>query len=197
MQLEKIRLRDDFKKLRSNLSAEEVIKKSAQINQNFIKNLLPNFLLKKSEKNFSLYISSDNEVYTNNISQHFIKNNISFSYPKIIAKNQPLEFILAAENQTFINNKFYPKVVEPLDGKIVLPDFLILPLLAFDGNLTRLGMGGGFFDRTISNLKKQKSQIVTIGLGYEFQRSHKLLPVENTDCRLDFIVTEKTIFSAN
>jgi 5-formyltetrahydrofolate cyclo-ligase len=131
------------------------------------------------------------------ISEHFTKHHIKFSYPKIVAKNQELEFILSEKNQEFAPSKFFPKIIEPSFGEKVLPDFIILPLLAFDAELSRLGMGGGFFDRTIESLKKQKPEIITIGLGYDFQRARKILPVENTDQRLDFIVTEKTIFSAS
>jgi 5-formyltetrahydrofolate cyclo-ligase len=194
---EKSRLREILRKKRFALSAEEVEKKSQEINQNFITNLLPKILTKNSKKIFSLYLSSNNEVATNSIAEHFLANQINFSYPKIIKKNQPLEFILFKKNQKFLVNNFYPTICEPDSGEKILPDFLILPLLAFDHNLSRLGMGGGFFDRTINSLKKQKSSIITIGLGYEFQRLEEILPIEITDQRLDFIVTEKIIFSAS
>jgi len=197
MQSGKSKLRELFKKQRSAMSQEDVIKKSSEINQNFVENLLPKICKQNSEEIFSLYLSSGNEVRTQRLSEHFKKNNFSFSYPRIITKNHPLEFVLAEENQTLVKNQFYPKILEPLGGKVVLPNFLILPLVAFDDDLSRLGMGGGFFDRTISELRKQKFKIITIGLGYDFQRSRELLPTENTDCRLDFIVTEQNIFSAN
>ena len=194
---EKSRLREVFRKKRSALKKEEVAKKSQEINQNFITNLLPKIYQKNSGKIFSLYLSSNNEVATDSIAEHFLANQINFSYPKIIERNQPLEFILFKKNQQFLANNFYPTIREPDCGKKILPDFLILPLLGFDHNLSRLGMGGGFFDRTINFLKKQKSSIITIGLGYEFQRLEDRLPIEITDQRLDFVVTEKMIFSAS
>ena len=54
-------------------------------------------------------------------------------------------------------------------NKTIEPDILIIPLLAFDKSLSRLGMGGGFFDRTIQYLRSQNSQLITIGLAYDFQ----------------------------
>ena len=147
------------------------------------------------KKTFSLYLASNGEVSTEELAQFFQKNSLAFSYPKIIQKNQPLEFILASHAQQFAASKFYPKILEPISGNKVSPNFLILPLLAFDHNLSRLGMGGGFFDRTILQLKVENPQLVTIGLGYDFQRSRDLLPTEKTDQKLDFIVTEKNIFS--
>jgi 5-formyltetrahydrofolate cyclo-ligase len=48
------------------------------------------------------------------------------------------------------------------------PDILVVPLVAFDHQLQRLGRGGGFYDATISDLQTRK-RIVTIGLAYEAQ----------------------------
>ena len=193
----KSELRIFFKKQRAALTKQEVATKSQLINQNFITNLLPKIYQRNSNKIFSLYLSSYNEVSTDLIAEHFYKNHICFSYPKIIQKNHPLDFLLAQENQVFAPNKFFPKILEPIAGEKVFPNFLILPLLTFDQDLSRLGMGGGFFDRTIEFLKKQNSEIITIALAYDFQRVNEVIKVENTDQRLDFVVTEKMIFSAS
>jgi 5-formyltetrahydrofolate cyclo-ligase len=190
-------LRKIFKEKRSSLSALEVEEKSRAISQNFIQNLLPKIYQKNSEKIFSLYFSSSNEVKTIDIADYFQKNDISFSYPKITKQDHYLDFIKTQKNQKFIANHLYSRLLEPFSGKKIFPDILILPLLAFDADLSRLGMGGGFFDRTIEFLKNQKKPIITIGLAYDFQRSREPLATENTDQKLDFIVTEKTIFPAS
>jgi len=194
---EKLKLRKIFKAKRLELDETKVAEESQKIVNNFIKNLLPKLLEKKPQGIFSLYISSQNEVLTSLLAEHFKKNNIKFSYPKIIHKNQALEFYLFEENQKLVSSQFFPQILEPLSGKKVLPDFLILPLLAFDPHLSRLGMGGGFFDRTIQSLKNQKPEILTIALAYEFQRLDSALPNEITDQRLDFVVTEESIFLAS
>lgn len=186
-----------FRDKRLALEPEEVLQKSRQINHNFINNLLPQLYQKNSVAVFSLYFASAGEVETDLVAQHFKKNYIKFSYPKIVQKNHHLDFILHEENQELAANSFYPKILEIAKGEKVLPDILILPLVAFDQDLSRLGMGGGFFDRTIKYLKNHKSEIVTIGLAYDFQRSEQVLPIEKTDQRLDFIVTEKSIFVAS
>ncbi len=195
MNLTKQELRRIFKEKRSALSAAEITKESQEINQNFLTNLLPKIYQKNSDLIFSLYHPSNAEVETATICNYFKKNKINFSYPKIIAKNQPLEFILYSEGQQLQANKLYPKVLEPISGEKIIPNVIILPLLAFDSSLTRLGMGGGFFDRTIELLKKdQNHKIITIGLSYEFQRFNGIIPNEKTDQSLDFIVTSKDIF---
>jgi 5-formyltetrahydrofolate cyclo-ligase len=188
-------LRTEFKKKRSSLSETEVTEKSNTINRNLITNLLPKIYSPNSNKVFSLYLSSGNEVQTNIIANFFTENNITFSYPKISNLTSPLDFIIYSNEQKFSPNKFFPKILEAENGKKTLPNIIILPLLAFDHNLQRLGMGGGFFDRTIEFLKKQQSKIVTVGLAYELQRSHQILPCEKTDSALDFIITEKNVFS--
>jgi len=194
---QKQNLRKIFKEKRSALSQQEIADKSKQVNQNFIDNLLEKIYPKNSQKIFSLYFSSYGEVSTDLIAQHFYQNQIRFSYPKIVQKNHHLDFVLAKQNQALEPNIFFPKILEPQNGVKVLPNLVILPLLAFDANLSRLGMGGGFFDRTIEFLKKQNSEIITIALAYDFQRLETLLPIDNTDQKLDFIATETKIFSAS
>ena len=193
--LHKAKLRSHFKSERDKLSATDLKNRSHSITENFIKNLLPKISPKSSPKIFSLYIDSGNEVQTEFLADYFIAHGIKFAYPKVRALKQELEFIMASKDQKFVNCKFFPKIIEPRGGEKILPDVLILPLLAFDADLARLGMGGGFYDRTIEFLKKQNPQIITVGLAFDIQRSLEPLAIENTDQKLDFIVTEKNIFS--
>ncbi len=194
--LEKTKLRQTFRINRLMLTKDEIKERSRAINENFLNNLFPKIYPKKTNKIFSLYLATSNEVRTDIIAEFLKKNNIVFSYPKIIAPNNPLKFLVSESTDQFAANQFYPKILEPISGKEVLPDFLLLPLLAFDRHLYRLGMGGGFFDRTIEFLKKQKPEILTVGLAYGFQRAEHDLPIEKTDRRLDFIVTEKDVFAS-
>ena len=106
-QMNKTELRHFFKARRASLNIDEVSQRSRQINQNFIDNLLPKIYKKNSAKIFSLYLSSYNEVSTEVIAQHFSKNGIRFSYPKIVQKNHPLDFILADKLQTLKPNQFF------------------------------------------------------------------------------------------
>ena len=71
------------------------------------------------------------------------------------------------------------------------PDILLVPIVAFDKNLNRIGYGGGFYDRYIKRVKKIKN-ILTIGLAYSFQKVKKI-KVNNTDMKLNFILTDKKI----
>ena len=84
-------------------------------------------------------------------------------------------------------NKF--GIPEPIANKIVYPNILLVPLVAFDKNFNRIGYGGGFYDRYIKRISKIK-KIYTIGLAYNFQKVKKI-PTNKYDIKLDFIITEK------
>ena len=74
---------------------------------------------------------------------------------------------------------------------IVYPDVLLIPLLAYDKNLNRLGYGGGYYDRIIKKLSKKKN-IIKIGLAFSVQKIDKV-PINAYDQKLDYIITNKYI----
>jgi 5-formyltetrahydrofolate cyclo-ligase len=80
-------------------------------------------------------------------------------------------------------------IPEPTSKKIIYPNILLVPLLAFDKYLNRIGYGGGYYDRYIKKIKTKK-KILTIGLAYSFQKV-KEIPVNKYDKKLDYIITEK------
>ena len=80
-------------------------------------------------------------------------------------------------------------IPEPTSDQIVYPSILLVPLVAFDNHLNRIGYGGGYYDRYIKKVKKNK-KIILIGLAYSFQKVKKI-PANKYDMKLDFIVTDK------
>jgi 5-formyltetrahydrofolate cyclo-ligase len=68
------------------------------------------------------------------------------------------------------------------------PDVLIVPLVAFDSEGYRLGRGGGFYDRTIEDLRR-RAPLVVVGCAFAGQEVAGL-PHASHDQRLDWIVTE-------
>lgn len=79
-------------------------------------------------------------------------------------------------------------VMVPVSGRVLVPDVLIVPLVAFDRRLYRLGYGGGFYDRTLAALRAVRP-VRAIGFGYAAQ-GVEALPLEPTDQVLDELVTE-------
>jgi 5-formyltetrahydrofolate cyclo-ligase len=78
-------------------------------------------------------------------------------------------------------------IAEPRADKPTLePDVLIVPLLAFDRRGWRLGYGGGFYDRTLKDLRARKA-VVAVGLGYDEQEVDAV-PRLDYDQRLDWVL---------
>jgi len=116
----------------------------------------------------------------------FNKNKIITSLP-IIKKNNQMDFYEWHKDNPLNINKY--GIVEPLSKKKVYPDILLVPLLAFDKKLNRLGYGGGFYDRYIEKIEIKK-KVFKVGFAFSFQELKKV-PVNNYDKKLDLIITEK------
>ena len=79
-------------------------------------------------------------------------------------------------------------IPEPTSERVLYPNILLVPLVAFDKHFNRIGYGGGFYDRYIKKMKKNKN-ITTIGLAYSFQKVKKV-PINDQDIKLDFVLTD-------
>ena len=116
------------------------------------------------------------------------KNKFDISLPSI-KKNFQMNFYKWSFSDPLKTNKY--GIPEPKIKIIVYPDVLLIPLVAFDKNLNRLGYGGGYYDRLIERLSKKK-KIIKIGLAFTFQKINKV-PINGYDQKLDYIVTNKYI----
>ena len=118
-----------------------------------------------------------------------IRNKIIKIRKKKFDKNLQINFYSWSRNDPLKINKF--GIPEPVSSKIFYPDILLVPLVAFDSNLNRLGYGGGYYDRYIEKIEKIK-KVTKIGLAFSFQKISSI-PINQYDKKLDFIVTEKEI----
>lgn len=75
-------------------------------------------------------------------------------------------------------------------------DLIIMPLVAFDKRGNRIGMGGGYYDRTLAflNARTQWHKPRLVGIGYSFQEVSSINN-ESWDVPLSYIATEKKIIS--
>ncbi len=76
---------------------------------------------------------------------------------------------------------------------ILLPDYIITPLVAFDKKGTRLGQGGGFYDRTFQSFAKQGHAFTVIGYAFDCQYVD-FIPQDTQDYPLDYVITPKTLY---
>jgi len=111
------------------------------------------------------------------------------SVPVIVGKAMPLRFRSWTPEVKMVDGPFGAKV--PESGAWQRPDLLLCPMLAFDASGQRMGYGGGFYDRSIAELKQEKP-VQALGYAYSAQQTGSL-PHEPTDMVLDGIVTENGI----
>jgi len=106
--------------------------------------------------------------------------------PVIAGRGLPLDFRAWTPDAAMIDGPFGARV--PATGDWLVPDTLIVPLVAFDARLNRLGYGGGFYDRTLERLRAGGA-IRAIGFAFAAQEVPDL-PLEPTDQPLDLLITE-------
>ena len=113
--------------------------------------------------------------------------------PVVTIKHMPLTFRVWEPGMPFIVSSF--GIPEPgPDRPPATPDISLVPLLAFDEDGFRLGYGGGYYDRTIEQLRllRRDPPYLTVGVAFEGQRRDDL-PHETFDQPLDWILTEQQV----
>jgi 5-formyltetrahydrofolate cyclo-ligase len=179
------------------------------VNKSIIRNKIIKIRKKKFDKDFKIdlvkfisflkinklnfksiggYYPSNYEIDDLNILDLLEKKNFKVSLP-IIKKDNQMNFYSWSRNDPLKINKF--GIPEPVSSKIFYPDILLVPLVAYDSSLNRLGYGGGYYDRYIEKIEKIK-KVTKIGLAFSFQKISSI-PITQYDKKLDFIVTEKEI----
>ena len=160
--------------------------KILNIDQRKILKIIQKFNIKKPV--IGIYYSVNSEVNTKKIIDFLEKKKIEISLP-ILKNNIEMEFYKYKTKDPLYINKY--GIPEPKKKTKVKPNILIIPLVAFDKKLNRLGYGGGFYDRFLC--KMGKNIIIKLGLAFSYQMI-KYVPVEKFDRKLDVILTEKEIF---
>ena len=136
----KSKIRNQFLKTRKNSNKKNIKIKFDKIYK----------LLKKTtnlrNKIVGGYYPVNYEIDDLDILGRLEKKKITISLPSI-KKNYKMNFIKCSLNAPFVINQY--GIPEPSSGTIVNPDILLVPLVAFDKNLNRLGYGAGYYDRLI------------------------------------------------
>ena len=132
------------------------------------------------------YYPYNYEIDVMKILEKLERLNYLITLPKI-KKNSQMDFFHWSIKDPLTINRY--GIPEPVSNQNEYPDVLLVPIVAYDKNLNRIGYGGGFYDRYINKIKKRKKTI-TIGLAYSFQEVKKI-SMNKYDVKLDFIVTEK------
>ncbi|MDE1485388.1 5-formyltetrahydrofolate cyclo-ligase [Xenorhabdus bovienii] len=183
-------IRKQIRQLRQNLSPEQQSRFAQQVAQNVVSH--PKI---QQANKVALYLSFDGELDTRPLIQQLWQQNKQVYLPVFHPFNQHHLLFLHYHAETSLNCNRFNIEEPPLDVRQVLPvselDVMFIPLVAFDNTGQRLGMGGGFYDRTLA--KWQQQNFYPIGLAHDFQLVN-VLPSANWDIPLPEIITPEKIW---
>ena len=177
-------LRQQIRKTRANLTALQQQQAEDSITQQALA-----LIEERNAQHIALYVSFDGEISTDKLIKTLWAQDKHVYLPVLHPFNpNHLLFLRYLPDTPMLKNKF--GIWEPkLNVQNVLPleelDILFTPLVAFDKQGNRLGMGGGFYDRTLQNW--QNSSFIPVGLAHQCQQVEQL-PTEAWDVPLHQIL---------
>ncbi len=124
------------------------------------------------------------------------------TYVPCVQDNHQMLFAPINESTRLVANRYGIKEPAMDAERCILAtslDAVLVPLVGFDNNCHRMGMGGGYYDRCFAHrradAKNTSRAPLLIGVAYELQRTDSVLP-DWWDVPLDYVVTEQRIFNA-
>lgn len=188
-------LRKAFRDKRLSLSSEQ----QTTAAQELVKQYQQHALFQGAE-NIALYLSFNGEINTQPLIDYLWSLKRDVFVPILHPFCQGHLLFQELTHDTKMRENHFGILEPTLAVQRVCPveklDVMFTPLVAFDLTGNRLGMGGGFYDRTLAGLKslEEKRQPVVVGLAHELQKS-AALPTESWDIGLPYILTSKKLYS--
>ena len=183
--IEKKEIRRRIKEKRELMPEETMLKNSA-----IIKDKLLQRKEYKEAKEIYIYMSFEGEVDTRKIIEESIKQGKKVAIPKIIEEQMRFFYIDSIENtEVGYYGILEPKGTERNESKPDGNSLIIMPGVAFDYQMNRIGYGKGFYDKYLSKNKFSKK----FALAFDFQ-IFESISNNKYDVKPDIIITEnKTI----
>lgn len=184
LQIKKDEIRKQILEKRSNLSLEEVDKKSELI----IENLAPYL---KNAQNIMIFMDMKNEVRITKLIELYPEKNFFIS--KIVnSKNREMKINKYNENELVLHKfGYYESSSDDFYDEKIL-DIVIVPALAFDSSKNRIGFGGGYYDTFLNKVREKNKNTLFIGVCYDFQMIEEV-PIEEHDITLDLVINESEV----
>ncbi|WP_147199676.1 5-formyltetrahydrofolate cyclo-ligase [Pantoea sp. CCBC3-3-1] len=183
-------IRTHVRHLRRGLTSEQQQQAAIHVAEHAL-----NFPPIQQAKKIALFLSFDGELNTRPLIAKFWQHNQRVYLPVLhpFSKGQLLFFRYDTDTVLTPNRLGIPE--PPLDIRNLATlselDVLMVPLVAFDNQGQRLGMGGGFYDRTLQNW--QQHNVLPIGLAHDCQQV-EALPVADWDVPLKAIITPSKLW---
>ena len=177
-------LRKKFAEERNAMPLEEIDNKSNSI----VKILLGTEEYKKAKRIFT-FVNANSEPITIPLIEQAWKDGKMVAVPKMTGKPHEMVFVEIKSMEELEPNKYGIREPKLTEGKVVLSDkdtIMIVPALAIDKEGYRLGYGGGYYDKYIS----ENDSMANIGIAFSRQVIEKV-PISENDMKLDMVITEK------
>lgn len=178
-------LRRSRQEIRAKLSLEYQYASSTKIC-----NRIRELEVYRQAKRIALYQATAGEVSLNNI-WNSAPSQGKFCYFPVLNEGKTLLFLPATPATPFIRNTYgilEPDIAKSEAVPAIMLDIIFLPLVAFDDYGTRLGMGAGYYDRTLGDCNHP----MLIGVAYEFQH-YPFIQRQKWDVPLSGVVTQQKI----
>ena len=146
-------------------------------------------LLKSDRPNraVAMYVAHNGEPDVWPVAQRLLESNRVVYLP--VLSGQALRFRRFDPDAPMTPNRFgIPEPVDQPSVAVAALDWVVMPLLGFGVSGARLGLGGGFYDRTLAGLSAPGP--VKAGVAYSFQQVDAL-PVEPWDVSMEVVVTDR------
>ena len=187
-------LRKELRAARKSLSYTEQREAAAALT----KHVLQSHAYRTS-KRIALYFASDGEISTDGLMAQIWQSGRQCYLPVLSnLVGGRLWFAPVQRDSTFLINRF--GIPEPVVASRELVfarqlDLILMPLVGFDGSGNRLGMGGGFYDRTLAfqHRRQQWLRPRLIGLAHACQHIDSL-ETNARDVPLHAVATDKQLF---
>ena len=136
-------------------------------------------------KSVAAYYPSGSEASPLALLAHASMAGCTTALPHVTGKSTPMRFLKwSAENS--LEKGAFGLMQPAADSDVIIPDIVLVPLVAFDRNLNRLGQGAGHYDRALSLIK----DVYTIGIAWSVQEA-SFVHTDPWDIPMDAILTER------
>ncbi len=189
---EKSKIRREMRLIRGNFSDKQRSKLARQLADQFV-----HWPVFSSSQRIAVYLAQDNELSLSALIEHCFTKQKQLYLPLLrpLPPNR-LWFAPFEKTSKLTPNRFGINEPDVLPSQNLPPsqlDIVCFPLVAFDPFGGRLGMGGGYYDRTFEHLANANKRPLFVGIAYQEQQVEQL-PIESWDIPLDAVATPQQIW---
>lgn len=182
---DKKQLRTHFLALRTAIAKDDAAKAAQAVSRHALA------LLDASHRRIAAYVPVRGEIDTLSLCAQLHERGHMLCLPHITGAGKQLVFRQWDIDMPLETGRY--DIAEPPESQpLLMPDVVLLPLVAFDSQGVRLGYGGGYYDATLDAWRSAGRKPLCVGLAYACQQA-QALPRDTHDQRLDAVITEEGI----